>query len=84
MLSTVLFNLHKTRFLFRSEEIKTLKSSVSDATLGFELLSLAPELELGCCGLLILSETVQLPAYQTEHVASAEQTQLMAQQEEKL
>lgn len=39
---------------------------MSDATLGFELLSLAPELELGCRGLLMLSETVQPPAYQLD------------------
>lgn len=53
MLSTVLFNLRNVHFLFRNEEIKTLKSPVSDATLGFELLFRASELEPG---LLMLSE----------------------------
>lgn len=52
---------------------------MSDATLGFELLSLAPELELGYPSLPMVSETLQEPVC----LASVE-AEIMAQQKEKL
>lgn len=85
MPSTFTFNLCKIHFLLRNEEIKTLKSLMSDASLRFELLSLAAEQQLGYSSSLMLSETLMHPttSLPTGSLASV-QADLMAQQEEKL
>lgn len=79
------FNLCKIHFLLRNEEIKTLKSLMPDASLRFELLSLAAEQQLGCSILQMLSETFMHPATSlpTGCLASV-RADLMAQQKEKL